>query len=86
MGERAGRGDLGDLAGAHAHVVAAVDARARIEHVDVAQEHVGRLLRAVDERVGGHHAGWRSPIAAPAASGRPDEGEVEGALAPASSS
>ena len=36
-------------------------AGARVEHVHVAQQQVGRLLRAAHERVGGHHAGWRSP-------------------------
>ena len=39
---------------AHAHVAARVEARARIEHVDVAQQQIGRLLRSVDERLRGH--------------------------------
>ena len=51
--EAAGGAELGDLAVADEHVVRRVDARARVEHVGAADQHVGGRLLAVDERLGG---------------------------------
>ena len=51
--EAAGRGELGDHAVAHEHVVDGVDPLARVEHVGGADQQVRRRLRAVHERLGG---------------------------------
>jgi hypothetical protein len=47
--ERSGRADLGDLATPHDHVVQAVEAPARVQRADVAQQQVGGPRRRADE-------------------------------------
>ena len=69
---------LGDLPAANPHVVAGVDRRARVEHVNVAQQDVRRRMRAAHERVGGRHASWGAVFC------RREAGS--GSFAPASSS
>ncbi len=57
--QRAGRADLRDLAVAHEHVVQAVEAGARIQRVDVAQEQVrGPGGRADEADAGRDAAAW----------------------------
>ena len=48
---------LGNPPPTHAHVVASVDARARIEHVHVAQQQLCRRARLVEQDLHTHHTG-----------------------------
>ncbi len=60
---RAGRRQLRDLAAAHDHVEAALDAGDRVEHGRFAQDQVGGLPAARVERLGEGHARFPWPIA-----------------------
>ena len=84
-GQGAGGGDLGDLAAAHEDVAAAVEARARIERVDVAQQQVGGPRGRADEAdAGGAVGGWL--VDAHASWGSVGRGALRSSRAPASTS
>ena len=83
--ERAGRAQLGEQPAADAHVVARVDAGARVEHVDVAQEQLGGRPWPADQRLYGAHAG-RLPSTPAAAGSRAPRRARAARARPASSS